>query len=219
MFNKMVAPALFKKFCFSCWSELCEIYGIPPRYLKTNTTDKAMLNRAEKMMRDMGAAAWMIIDTTEEFNFAQGVNTNGDVYNNLLRFCNSELSLLISGAIIGQDTEHGNRSKEQVAVDMLDRLIQSDRRMIKYYMNATVIPAFIRIGWLPPITGKFRFAAVEDADSLWLINKELLPHKEVDSKWITEKFGIPVADKQPPALQQYLNADNLPFKLDFDPFA
>lgn len=34
------------------------------------------------MLREMGAAAAFVIDTTEEFQFAQGVTTNGDVYSN-----------------------------------------------------------------------------------------------------------------------------------------
>ena len=26
--------------------------------------------------------------------------------------------------------------------------------------------------------------------------KDIMPYKEVDSKWLTEKFGIPVSDKE-----------------------
>src|SRR5690606_37976732 len=85
LLNSCVPHVLFKRFAQSCWSELCEIYGIPPRVMKTNTHDKGMVSRSEKMMRDMGAAAWFIIDSTEEFQFAQGVQTNGDVYKNLIQ--------------------------------------------------------------------------------------------------------------------------------------
>jgi len=195
MLNKAVNHILFKKFAQSCWSELCEIYGIPPRYIKTNTQDQNMLDRAENMMRDVGAAAWFIIDTTEEFQFAQGVNTDGDVYANLIKLCNNETSLLVSGAIIGQDTEHGNRSKEQVSVSILDRLIESDKRMVESYMNAIVLPAFRKTGWMPNGAEIFRFSTTENTEKLWNIVKELLPHKEVDNKWLEEKFGVPVSDK------------------------
>src|SRR5690606_25031665 len=77
LMNKLVPMALFTRFMESCWSELGEIYGIPPRVLKTNTQDATMLKRAESMMRDMGSASWFIIDETEEFEFAKGVATNG----------------------------------------------------------------------------------------------------------------------------------------------
>lgn len=194
--NKAVPHVLFKKFAQSCWSELCEIFGIPPRYVKTNTQDEAMLARAEEMLMQMGAAAAFVIDTNEEFQFAQGVSTNGDVYANLIRLCNNEVSMLVSGAIIGQDTENGNYSKEQSSIGMLDRLIESDRRMVETYMNSIVLPALAAIGWLPQNSCRFRFSAVEDPDKTWELVKDILPYKDVDNDWLTEKFGIPVKDKQ-----------------------
>lgn len=196
LLNKTVPHVLFKKFAQSCWSELCEIYGIPPRYVKTNTQDEEMLSRAEEMLRDMGAAAAFVIDTTEEFQFAQGVSTNGDVYANLIRLCNNEMSLLISGAIMGQDTENGNYSKEQAAISILDKLIASDQRMVEVYFNSVVLPAFRKLEWLPATECTFRFSNVEDSEKLWTMVKDILPYKEVDSKWMEEKFGIPVSDRQ-----------------------
>jgi phage gp29-like protein len=215
LLNKTVPHVLFKKFAQSCWSELCEIFGIPPRYIKTNTTDRAMLDRAEQMMRELGAAAWFIIDTTEEFQFAQGVNTNGDVYANLINLCNNEICLAISGAIIGQDTKNGNYSKEQASIDILNDLVAADRKLVENEFNETVIPALIRIGWLPQTESRFAFAVAEDDDALWARVKDLLPYKEVDAKWIADRFGIPVSDKQP-ASPAALSA-NLSYD-DFNPF-
>ena len=197
LINKTVPHVLFKKFAQSCWSELCEIYGIPPRYVKTNTQDPRMLEQAETMLREMGAAAAFVIDTSEEFQFAQGVSTNGDVYANLIRMCNQEISLLVSGAVMGQDTANGNYSKEEAAIQVLDRLVDADKRLVETYMNATVLPALAAIGWMPETRCRFRFSATEDTGRLWQITKELLPYKEVDNKWIEEKFGVPVGDKNP----------------------
>lgn len=154
-----------------------------------------MLDRAENMLRDMGAAAAFVIDTNEEFQFAQGVSTNGDVYANLIRLCNNENSLLVSGAIIGQDTENGNYSKEESSIRMLDQLVNSDKRRVEAAMNFSVLPALAAIGWMPATGGKFRFAAADDTERLWQITKELLPYKEVDNQWIADKFGVPVEDK------------------------
>lgn len=197
LINKTIPHVLFKKFAQSCWSELCEIYGIPPRFIKTNTTDPEMLERAEKMVTDMGAAAGFVIDQTEEFGFAQGASTNGDVYANLINLCKNEISLLVCGAIIGQDTVNGNYSKEESNKEILDSLIESDKRTVEKYMNSTVLPAFRLIGWLPASEGlTFRFSAVENNDLLWERTLAVMPYKDVDSQWIEEKFGIPVKDKQ-----------------------
>ena len=201
LLNKIVPHALFKKFAQSCWSELCEIYGIPPRVMKTETRDPAMLDRAEAMMREVGAAAWFIIDNTEEFDFAKSVPTSGDVYSNLIALCNTEISMAVSGAVIGQDTKHGNESKEKISIELLSRLVDADKRMAETYMNNIVIPSWYKIGWIPATTSRFRFKAVEDTDKLWEYTKELLPHKNVDNAFIEEKFGIKVTDRQPENFQ------------------
>ena len=195
LLNKVCPHMLFKKFATSCWSELCEIYGIPPRIIKTNTQDPQMLNRAEAIARDMGAAASMVLDVNEDFAFAQGVATNGDVYGNLIERCNSEMSLAITGAILGQDTEHGNYSKEKASMQLLDQLIASDRRMVEAYMNNAVLPALEFHGWVKAAGLRFRFSASENDTLTWQRVTEILPYKDVDNKWIEEKFGIPVSDK------------------------
>lgn len=191
LLNKLVPHVLFKRFAISCWSELCEIYGIPPRVMKTNTQDPQMLDRADRMMRDMGAAAWFIIDETEEFEFAKGADTNGDVYNNFIRLCNNEISMLISGGIIGQDTKNGNESKEKVTVGQLMKLIESDKRLAEAELNSVVLPALFRIGLLPDgLT--LTFDPQEDTGELYTRTIGILQYMEVDPEWVKQKFGIEV---------------------------
>ena len=194
--NKTVPHVLFKKFAQSCWSELCEIYGIPPRFLKTNTQDPEMLSRAETMLREMGSAAAMVIDSTEELQFASGVNTTGDVYNNLITLCNREISMVISGAIIGQDTANGNYSKEESSKEILQRLIESDSRMVEIYFNTTVLPALrsLRLISDQPLT--FAFTASENLTDLWTKTVAVMPYYDIDPKWIKEKFGVEVVGKR-----------------------
>ena len=196
LLNRTVPHVLFKRFAQSCWSELCEIYGIPPRYIKTNTQDDAMMGRAENMMRDMGAAAWFIIDQEEEFNFAKGADTNGDVYKNLISLCNNEISLLVSGAVVGQDTVNGNRSKEEIGIQLQDKLVQADRRLLTMAWNDIVIPALTSIGMLPEGC-RFELQPEEDPEKRWKMIIDLLPYKDVDNDWIRENYGIEVRDKAP----------------------
>jgi phage gp29-like protein len=143
------------------------------------------------MMRDMGAASWFIIDETESFEFAEGVGTNGDVYNNLIKLCKDEISLLIMGAVIGQDTKHGNESKEEVSMKMFGNVVNADRRMVESVMNTNVMPALYRIGIIPEGMTLY-FDAEEDLPALWNMTKEALPFMEVDPGWIKDKFGIEV---------------------------
>ena len=198
LLNKAVSHVLFKRFAQSCWSELCEIYGIPPRVLKTNTQDGTMLRRGEQMMRDMGSAAWFIIDSTENFEWAKGVATNGDVYNNLIGLCNNEISMLVSGAVIGQDTKNGSNGKEQSSQDMLWQLVQSDMEQAEQYWNDTIIPGLINIGFL---TGdiNFEFDPQEDTQQLYerTIGFVNTGNYTVPVDFIIKKFGVEVVERLP----------------------
>ena len=189
--NKATPYVLMKKFALSCWSELCEIYGIPPRVLKTNTQDKDMLNRAEAMMREIGAAAYFIIDTEEEFEFAQASTTNGDVYKNFIATCDEQISLLNLGAVLGQDTEHGNRSKEEASTDLMEIVVEADKRKIAYYINKTAIPAMESLGIIP--TGlRFEFAKATDTEKLWKMVFQASAYYEFDVEWLKQTFGMEI---------------------------
>lgn len=207
LLNKAVPHVLFKRFAQSCWSELCEIYGIPPRVMKTNVQDPNMLNRAETMMRDMGAAAYFIIDETENFEWAKTQDTNGDVYNNLIRRCSEEISLLISGAVIGQDTANGNRSKEQSSQDMLWNLVLADMELVQTTWNHTILPALARIGLLPAGL-QLKFEPEADLDALFKYTTGFLNHYAVPPDWILETFGVPVEPKPAPAALPAPNDDD-----------
>ncbi|MDM1048049.1 phage portal protein family protein [Sphingobacterium hotanense] len=205
---KAIAHALMKRFAQSCWSELCEIYGIPPRFMKTHTSDPGMLNRADQMMRDMGAAAYFIIDKEEELEFAQGVSTDGSVYDNLIRLCNNEMSLLISGAIVGQDTKYGSESKEKAAQDLLWLKVQADMRDVQTLYTNKVIPALAKHGVVKE-GSTFQYDKAEDINNLMDMVSKLLNHYYIDPKWIFDKFGIHVQDKnieQPTDTEKKLHA-------------
>lgn len=191
LLNKAVPHVLFKKFAQACWSELCEIYGIPPRVLKTNTQDPEMLARGEAMMRDMGSASWWLIDTDENFEFAQGVSTNGDVYKNLINLCQNELSLLINGAIVGQDTVNGNRSKEEVSIGLMDTVGDADKRRMEGYWNGIIMPALVRIGILPEGL-RYEYQPQENSEKLFDQTHKILQYMDVDPAWVKDKFGIEV---------------------------
>lgn len=203
--RKAVPVALFKKFTQSCWAELCEIYGIPPRYLKTDTRDPEMMAAAQSMMRDMGSAAWWIIDQEEELQFANAVGGNGDVYNNFIGHCNSELSLFASGTILGQDTKNGNRSKEEISFKQLKERVKADKKYVEDYMNSVVMHALYRIGIIPDNL-IFAFSQEEDLEALWKMVTEASANYEVDPKWISEKFGIKIIGKR--KQQTNLTADS-----------
>ncbi|WP_281233492.1 phage portal protein family protein [Flavobacterium gelatinilyticum] len=186
-----VPMVLFKRFANSCHSELCEIYGIPPRVMKTNTQDPVMVARAKKMMQDMGTAAYFIIDDSESFDFAKGVTTDGEVYTTLKTHCNNEISMGVSGTVVGQDTKNGSNGKEKTSIGILEDLVDSDLSLIEQCWRDTVIPALQVLGVLPAGV-MYKYDATEDLAQLWKMVTEAAAFLEIDPKWIEQKFGIKV---------------------------
>lgn len=188
---KAVPYVLMKRFAVACWSELCEIFGIPPRVLKTNTQDDDMLARAERMMREIGSAAYFIIDSNEEFSFANRSETNGDVYKNLITTCNQELSLLNLAAVIGQDTVHGGRSKEESSAELFEAVIKADHRLVEATWNKRILPALAAIGFIKPGL-RLEIAKEVDVQALWKMTHEAAQYWEIDHEWVRDTFGIEV---------------------------
>jgi len=209
LLNGCVPHVLFKRFAQSCWSELAEIYGIPPRVMKTNTQDKTMVNRAKQMMTDMGSAAWFIIDDSESFEFAKGVTTNGDVYKNLITLCNNEMSMGISGAVVGQDTANGSNAKETASISIVQDLVDSDLTLLEQHWNTTVIPGLVLLGIVPEGVS-FGFDPTEDLTELWKMTVQAANFLEVDPAWVKTKFGIEVvgAKKTEPANKLSLSIED-----------
>lgn len=210
LLNKATPYVLMKKFALSCWSELCEIYGIPPRVLKTDTQDQQMLDRAEAMMKEIGSAAYFIIDTTEEFEFAQASSTNGDVYKNFIATCDEQISLLNLGAVLGQDTLNGNRSKEEASTDLMEIIVEADKRMISYYINKVAIPAMESLGIIPAGL-RFEFAKATDTEKLWKMVYQASAYYEFDIEWLKQTFGMEITGpRMNPTLDEALRAGNFP---------
>ena len=193
LLNNAVPHVLMKRFAQTSWSTFAEMFGTPTRVVKTNTSDTQMLNRAEQMLKDAGGSAYLVIDSTEAFEFAEAVVSDGDVYNNLIKLCNNELSLLVSGAVIGQDTVNGNYSKETASIEVLERLTQSDKRFVEESINKMLV-GLSAIG-LVPANVLFKFKEAENLTELFDRTVKMADYFDIDPDFVLNKFGIPVSPK------------------------
>ena len=196
---------IYRMHAKASWSEFCEIYGIPPRILKMDTLDTEAFNRAVQMMQQMGAANWAIVDQTEELTFGTGVSDNGSIFQNLITAAEQSVSLKICGAVVGQDTLHGNRSKEESAQELLDSKCAADRRLLERYCNTIVLPALYKMGVLPDGL-RLVYEGEDDTETLFQRTTQLLPHYEVDPEWIRERFGVEVTGRRETPLAPMLQA-------------
>ena len=195
LFNKTAPLILYKRFTTAAWSDYTEIFGMPLRVGKTETKNRQARNDMESMMIKMGSGGYAVIDKEDEVQFVENAKSNGDIYQSLISFCNGEVSKLINGAIIGEDSVNGSRSKEEVGERTAAMIVRADKQMIEGYINAQLIPKLIDMGYA--IQGlQFRFENKQDMDKLWATTQGLLPHFDVPEEYISQTFGIPVTKKE-----------------------
>lgn len=197
LLDKAVPHVLFKRFAQACWSEFCEVCGMPPRVIKTNTQDPELRAAYRNMLAEMGSGANGIIDTDDEMQFVNTNASNGEAYENLIRVCSNELSLLVNGAVLGQDTRYGSNSKEQTSADLNSKLIKADFDRVESAMNTQVLPALVALGYVR--AGLFfRYRQQEDTAELFEQTMRAAAYFEIDPEWVREKFGIQVTGVKSP---------------------
>lgn len=195
LLNKTAPHVLYKRFAQSSWSELCEIFGMPMRIGKTNVKNLDSVNRMENMMINMSSAFWAVVDNDEMIEHIESPNSKGEVYDNLIKLSNSEMSKLINSAVIGEASEGGSRSKEEVGERTANMITLADKQFLEGFINNTLIPKLIAIGY--ELEGfAFRFEKNKDIKELWTITQGLLGHYDIEPEYITNTFGIPVTKKE-----------------------
>lgn len=191
LLDKAVPHVLFKRFAQSCWSEFCEVCGMPPRVIKTNTQDPNLRDKYLEMLSNYGSGANGVIDIDDEMEFVATNASNGEAYENLIRVCSNEISLLINGAVLGQDTRYGSNSKEETSSDLNDEIVEADMAAVEVAMNTVVLPALVALG-LVPAGRRFKYQEQEDATQLFDQTMRAAQYFEIDPEWVKTKFGIEV---------------------------
>lgn len=198
LLSKAAPYILFQRFALSAWSEYGEKFVMPLRVAKTNTKDTESLNRLDSMLLDMATASYAILDKDETIEFVKDSSTDGSsVYEKLMNMCAAKISKLFNGSVIGEATQGGSRSKEEVGQDIQDLVTVGDLQWWEGIMNQEIIPRLTMMGY--PFDGlTFKFSRTEDLQALWKIYDGILKYYEIPEEHITDKFNVPVTKRETP---------------------
>ncbi|UTH73967.1 DUF935 domain-containing protein [Chromobacterium sp. IIBBL 290-4] len=133
-------PTTFKKGGLKFWVQFTEKYGSPwlvgkhPRSASTQETDQ-LLDSLEAMVQD--AVAVIPDDSSVEIKEAANGANNADVYERLLHFCRSEVSIALLGQ--NQTTEaSSNRASAQAGLEVTRDIRDGDKEVIEEALNQLV---------------------------------------------------------------------------------
>lgn len=192
-----VAPVVItKKYAIGSWSDFVEKFGIPPRWVKTPSTDRKRLEQLETMLQNMVSSAYGIIQGTEEIQVMQtpGVDAH-KVFDELISRMNSE----ISKRILGQDGTSDNKDASgtygslKVLQSVAEDRHQADKASVMYVINEELFPRLIKLGY--PLAGvRFEWDELRDLSALELVDAatKLGSVFEIDPDYMAERTGIKI---------------------------
>ncbi len=183
---------LFQRFALSAWSEFCELFAMPLRVGKTQSKDVTSLNRMEDMLISMATASYAVIDKDEEIQFIEAGKSDGTVYERLMTVCSAKISKILNGAVIGEASQGGSRSKEEVGSEISNLVTLADMIWFENWMKQYGIPKLVLLGY--PFDGlRFDFKKPKDLKSLLEIVVGLTgAGYKPKLEWVQDEFGIPL---------------------------
>lgn len=197
LYLKCAQQTIPKKNMCSFWDMFGEIFGMPLRVATTTSRDPKEYDRIERMLRDMGAAAYGLFPEGTTVDLKESTRADAfNVYDKRIDRCNSEISKGILTVTMTME-DGASLSQSEVHRKMLENLIQKDADLIRDLVNWQLIPRMIRHGF--PLKG-FRFAWDESVDytpeQQVAYERLLLEHYEVDPKYFVDKYNIPLKRKK-----------------------
>jgi hypothetical protein len=207
---KCAPSAISKKNMLAFWDGFGELFGMPVRIGKTTSRDPGEINKVEKMLSEMGAAAWGLFPEGTEIEIKE--TSRGDAYNvydQRINRANSEISKGILNQTMTIDNG-SSLSQSQVHLEVLENVIESDADLVQDIINNRLLPFMQMHGF--PVEG-LRFDWDDSVDYTpeqmrEIENMLLNAGYDIEPEYFTEKYNTPITGRTPrPALSPSLAMD------------
>jgi len=185
---KAAPYVIYKRGGFGDWAQFAEVFGMPFREARYDGFNDVVRKQLEMALDQAGSAAYAILPKEADFTLHPTPNTqgSGELYNNLRRACNEELSILFlgqtetttktAGKLGGNDDTHEQTEDDINEDDKADELA---------IFNEQVLPILANLGF-PVQNGEFVHEKQE---------KEVPVKEKIDNVIKLKKdFGLPVDD-------------------------
>lgn len=202
---KCSPQALSKKNMLAFWDTFGELFGMPIRIGKTISRDAKEISKVEKMLADMGAAAWGLFPEGTEIDIKE--SSRGDAYNvydKRIERANKEMSKGILNQTMTID-DGASLSQSKVHLDIFENVVEADADFLRDVINNRLLPLMVIHGF-----------AVDALQFEWDDSVEYTPQEqinietmlvnggyEIDPKYWTEKYNIPVTGTRAPTTSDF----------------
>lgn len=194
--NDIVPQLIWKRNAQQTWADFAERFGIPMVTAETVKTDKKSLDDIEKQLRALGQAAQAILPEGTKIVIHDSVQ-KGDphkVFLEQISLANEEISKAIVGGTMISDNGSSKSQSEVHERTLNEKIAESDRRMIEFFVNGKLIPLLRTWGFKFTDTSVFEFDRTESLSMSdhWKIISEALTTYDIDPDWVSKTFNFPI---------------------------
>lgn len=198
LFLKLAPHAISKKNMLAFWDQFGEIFGMPIRIGKTSSSNPRDNSRMEKMLADMGSAAYALFPLGTEIEIKE--SSRGDAYNvydKRIERSNSEIAKEILTVTMTMDNG-SSLSQSEVHEKMFQNVVEAQADNVKDVVNNDLLPKLRALGFAFADNDIFDWDyAIDYTPEQQTANeKMLLEHYEVDPKYFEKKYGIKILGKK-----------------------
>ncbi len=196
--NPAAPGIMFKRNAMIAWSEFCEVFGLPIRYVVTDNTRKTDIDRIEKALRDMGKAAYGVFHTGEEMKFAETQRTDTyNVFDKLRLAVNQEITVMVLGETMTSEVgANGSRAQAEVHQDTSNEAADENRLQTEIWVNEEIMPKLDVHGYgLKNFEFYYPKQATFNANE-WAVYSGLLQEYDIDEKFFIDQYGVPITGKK-----------------------
>lgn len=198
LYNKVARHAISKKNIEAFWDKFAEIFGMPIRIGKTNSTNPKDRNEMSEMLQKMGSAAWGMFNDDSSIEIKE--TTRGDAYEVYDRRI-ERINLEMSKAIVNQTMTIDNgssKSQGNIHLEVQENAVEYFARLLRIIVNDKLIPFMIMHGFAGWENAKFRYD-----DSIELTPEQqrqvedmLLREYDIDENYFIEKYNVSIIGKK-----------------------
>lgn len=197
LYLKITPQAISKKNMLAFWDQFGEIFGMPVRIGKTTSRDPKEHSKIEKMLNEMGAAAWGLFPEGTEIEIKEtGRGDAFNVYDKRIERANSEMSKGILMQTMTIDSG-SSLSQSQVHLEVFENVVDQDADFIRDLVNDELLPRMLTHGF--PMKG-LRFNWDESIDytpeQMVAFETMVADRYEIDPQYFIDKYNIPIIGKK-----------------------
>jgi len=136
---------IYKRGNFGDWAQFAEVFGMPLVDAVWDGYDESQRVLLLEALEKMGSGGQIVRPAGTQLQFVQGGSNNptGDLYNNLINACNSEISKLILGQTeTTESSASSGYAQASVHADTENDINRSDRNFVRRILNRRLVKIF-----------------------------------------------------------------------------